>query len=186
MEDKADGRSMYDIFADLEIEEQEEEATTVLASSPGQEEGGTGGETAISAETLSPTSLLSSKEIDRLLGLDEPLPVAFLKQNAGKMHSTDAIVDFATTVCIDLAQGNLKARESSEMRRWAELMYTCVLAGEGGAQNTQVNYVGQLIQLAGVAPVEEASLGQPSKQVIKVQDAILDGTTTRQKKSQGE
>ena len=177
MEDEADGRSMYDIFADLEIEEQEEEVAMEVEAAPVEE---------TTEVALSATSLLSSKEIDRLLGLDGPLPVAFLKQNAGKMHSTDAIVDFATTVCIDLAQGNLKARESSEMRRWAELMYTCVLAGEGGAQNTQVNYVGQLIQLAGVAPVEEASLGQPSKQVIKVQDAILDGTTTRQKKARGE
>ena len=62
-------------------------------------------------------------------------------------------------------------------------MYTCILAGKNGMQNnTQVNYVGQLIQLAGITPDEN---GQPNKQVIEVQDAIR-GKGVSRKKAQGE
>ena len=153
---------------------------------PGQE-GGTGGETpeeVVEEELVVPEeSLLSPEELHRLTLMEGTLPTAFLQTNAHQMRSMDAIVDFATTVCIELANENMKPRTSAEIRRWAELMYTCILAGKNGMQNnTQVNYVGQLIQLAGITPDEN---GQPNKQVIEVQDAIR-GNGVSRKKAQGE
>ena len=153
---------------------------------PGQE-GGTGGEPpeeVVEEELVVPEeSLLSPEELQRLTLMEGTLPTAFLQTNAHQMRGMDAIVDFATTVCIDLANENMKPRTSAELRRWAELMYTCILAGKNGMQNnTQVNYVGQLIQLAGITPDGN---GQPDKQVIEVQDAIR-GKGVSRKKAQGE
>jgi len=154
------------------------------------QEGGAGGETseevveaAEGAVEAVEESLLSPEELQRLTLMEGTLPTAFLQTNAHQMRSMDAIVDFATTVCIELANENMKPRTSAEIRRWAELMYTCILAGKNGMQNnTQVNYVGQLIQLAGITPDEN---GQPDKQVIEVQDAIR-GKGVPRKKAQGE
>ena len=118
-------------------------------------------------EILAPTV-----DIAELIDQEVSLPLAFLQANAGKMRSTDAIVDFATTVCMAVSQGELKVSQSAELRKWAELMYTCLAVGRNGS-NTQVNYIGQLVQLAGVDPIED-------REVIQVQEAILT------KKAQGE
>ena len=116
--------------------------------------------------------MLSSEEMSELIEREIPLPAAFLEANAGKMRSTDSIVDFATTVCMAVSQGELKVSQSAELRKWAELMYTCIATNKNG-NNTQVNYIGQLVQLAGTDPTED-------REVIQVQEAI------RTKKAQGE
>jgi hypothetical protein len=82
--------------------------------------------------------LLSPEEMEDLLGQEVSLPAAFLQTNAHRMRSTDAIVDFATTVCVAVSQGQIKVGQSAELRKWAELMYTCIATNKNG-NNTQVN-----------------------------------------------
>ena len=125
-------------------------------------------------------SLLSPEALEELriqaLINEESLPATFLAKAAPHLHSTNGVVDFATTVCLSVARGEIKAGQSAELRKWAELMYTCIVAnGPKNQQNVQVNYVEQLIQLAGG---EEAM--QPD--VLDVRDAI----TSPRKKAQGE
>ena len=124
-------------------------------------------------------SLLSPEVLNSLLERaaynEESLPATFLSNAAPHLHSTNGIVDFATTVCLSVARGEIKTAQSSELRKWAELMYTCVVASQPQQNNVQVNYVEQLIQLAG---------GEESMQpeVLDVRDAI----TEPRKKAQGE
>ncbi len=140
-------------------------------------------ETALSKITSVPDdnqSLLSPEALEELriqaLVNDESLPATFLAKAAPHLHSTNGVVDFATTVCLSVARGEIKAGQSAELRKWAELMYTCIVAnGPKNQQNVQVNYVEQLIQLAGG---DEAM--QP--EVLDVRDAI----TSPRKKAQGE
>jgi hypothetical protein len=140
-------------------------------------------ETALSKITSVPEdnrSLLSPEVLEELrvqaLLNGESLPATFLSKAAPHLHSTDGVVDFATTVCLAVARGEIKVGQSAELRKWAELMYTCIVAnGPKNQQNVQINYVEQLIQLAGG---EEAM--QP--EVLDVRDAIV----TPRKKAQGE
>lgn len=140
-------------------------------------------ETALSKITSIPEdnqSLLSPEALEELriqaLANDESLPATFLSKAAPHLHSTNGVVDFATTVCLAVARGEVKPGQSAELRKWAELMYTCIVAnGPQNQQNVQVNYVEQLIQLAGG---EEAM--QP--EVLDVRDAIV----RPRKKAQGE
>ena len=94
-------------------------------------------------------SMLSREALEELSSAAEGLPAAFLKQAAPHLHKTQSIVDFAATVCIAVAEGKIKTAQSSEMRKWAELMYSCIIANEPQQAGVQVNYVEQLIQLAG-------------------------------------
>ena len=135
-------------------------------------------------------SLLSPQALKELVYeaavKEESVPAAFLEVAAPHMHSTNGIVDFATVVCIAVARGELKVRESAELRKWAELMYSCAIVGEG-SQGTQVNYVQQLIQLAGGPQAIEGD-------VVDIQETIRSGNPPRQsprrnrerKKAQGE
>jgi|TARA_R100000808_G_scaffold7377_1_gene21742 hypothetical protein len=124
-------------------------------------------------------SLLTPQVLEELgsraVAMEESLPATFLSNAAPHLHSTHGIVDFATTVCLAVARGEIKPGQSSEMRKWAELMYTCVVASQPQQNNVQVNYVEQLIQLAG---------GEESMQpdVLDVRDAIVEP----RKKAQGE
>ncbi len=124
-------------------------------------------------------SLLSVAALKRLaedaVDQEQSLPASFLNNAAPHLHSTHGIVDFATTVCLAVARGEIQIKQSVELRKWAELMYTCVVASEPNQNNVQVNYVEQLIQLAG---------GSESMQpeVLDVRDAIVEPL----KKAQGE
>jgi len=119
-------------------------------------------------------SLLSPKILNELaiasIAGEESMASVFLTRAAPHMHTTDGLVDFATTVCIGVSRGEIKSGQSMELRKWAELMYTCIVANSAGQSNVQVNYVEQLIQLAG----GEGAL----------QGDILD--VTSHKKAQGE
>jgi len=151
----------------------------------GQEGTGKGDSTKTQVQpTLSPVlpkpeadnpSMLSLDVLQQLAAAPSGLPASFLKQAAGHLHKTQSIVDFATTVCIAVAEGKLKTSQSAELRKWAELMYTCIVANEPQQNNVQVNYVEQLIQLAGG---EQAV--QP--EVVDVKEAI----TSPRKQAQGE
>ena len=121
-------------------------------------------------------SMLSTELLQKLAEGPDGLPATFLKQAAGHLHRSDAIIDFATTVCIAVAEGKLKTSQSAELRRWAEIMYTCIIANEPQQAGVQVNYVEQLIQLAGGTE----ALPSPSKDITPVLDALP------LKKAQGE
>jgi len=120
-------------------------------------------------------SMLSLDILEQLASAPSGLPASFLKQAAGHLHKTQSIVDFATTVCIAVAEGKLKTSQSAELRKWAELMYTCIVANEPQQNNVQVNYVEQLIQLAGGTEAV-----QP--EVVEVKEAIK----SPRKQAQGE
>ena len=148
-------------------------------------EGVSEGETALIPEQIptpqvlpddeSSPSMLSIQVLQQLSEAPEGLPAAFLKQAAPHFHKTQSIVDFASTVCIAVAEGKLKTSQSAELRKWAELMYTCVVANEPQQAGIQVNYVEQLIQLAGGKQAI-----QPD--VLDVREALV----TPFKKAQGE
>ena len=112
-------------------------------------------------------SMLSTNVLQQLAQAPEGLPASF--------HQTQSIVDFATTVCVAVAEGKLKTSQSAELRKWAELMYTCIVANEPQQNNVQVNYVEQLIQLAGGTEAVRPD-------VVEVTDAI----SSPRKKAQGE
>tara|TARA_R110002020_G_scaffold218243_9_gene426079 strand:- start:156 stop:656 length:501 start_codon:yes stop_codon:yes gene_type:complete len=138
-------------------------------------------------ETISETtpegtqSLLSPQALEELSNRavreQKSVPATFLEVAAPHMHSTSGIVDFATVVCMAVAQGELKVSQSAELRKWAELMYSCAIAGQQG--DVQVNYVQQLIQLAGGPQGLEP-------EVVDVQESIRYGKIGRRKKAQGE
>tara|TARA_R100000808_G_scaffold14656_1_gene34466 strand:+ start:402 stop:761 length:360 start_codon:yes stop_codon:yes gene_type:complete len=119
--------------------------------------------------------MLSIEVLQSLASSPDGLPASFLKQAAGHLHQTHSIVDFATTVCIAVAEGKLKTSQSAELRKWAELMYTCIVANEPQQNNVQVNYVEQLIQLAGGTEAVKP-------EVVEVTDTIV----KPRKKAQGE
>jgi len=167
--------SKYDPLSDF---------SDIFAGSTGPE-GDSEGETAIVQEQppipqvlpddeTSP-SMLSTQVLQQLAEAPEGLPAAFLKQAAPHFHKTQSIVDFASTVCIAVAEGKLKTSQSAELRKWAELMYTCVVANEPQQGGIQVNYVEQLIQLAGGKKAVEPD-------VLDVREALV----TPFKKAQGE
>jgi hypothetical protein len=151
----------------------------------GQEGTGKGDATKTQVEpTLSPVlpqpeadnpSMLSLDVLQQLASAPAGLPASFLKQAAGHLHKTQSIVDFATTVCIAVAEGKLKTSQSAELRKWAELMYTCIVANEPQQNNVQVNYVEQLIQLAGGGEAVKP-------EVVEVKQEIV----APRKKAQGE
>tara|TARA_R110000824_G_scaffold82838_8_gene207752 strand:- start:27382 stop:27840 length:459 start_codon:yes stop_codon:yes gene_type:complete len=122
-----------------------------------------------------PESLLDPETLEGLLGQHSSLPSAFLEHTAGNISNTQAVIDFATTVCMSVADGKLKVSQSAELRKWAELMYSCIVSQSGQGQGTQVNYIGQLVQLAGSQPTESDPIG---REIIEVQETI--------KKAQGE
>ena len=130
-------------------------------------------QTGLAALPKNEKSMLDRDTLEKLSDAMASLPSAFLNHAAGNLTSTQSIVDFATTVCMSVADGKIKVSQSAELRKWAELMYSCIATNKNG-NNTQVNYIGQLVQLAGADPVED-------REIIEVQEAIV-----RPKKAQGE
>lgn len=135
-----------------------------------------------SPSLLSPDTLRALVKESELS--EEAMAASFLMEAAPQMHTTSGIVDFATVVCLAVAQGKMKISQSAEMRKWAELMFTCVMAEKPKEENTQVNYVQQLIQLAG---------GPQSldPQVVEVRNSVGNETfranaAKKIKKAQGE
>jgi len=82
---------------------------------------------------------------------DIPLGVPGLEDQLGasKVRSVEDVLDYAATCALAVANGGVPVKLSKELRLWGELMYSCVqaqnmLGGEG-----DVNFIGQLIQIAG-------------------------------------
>ena len=155
------------VLFDFLEEEPEGCATTNLAPLPTNED-----------------SLLDPETLRELATSSSSLPAAFLHHSAGHLDSTQSIIDFATTVCMSVADGKIKVSQSAELRRWAELMYSCVISQSGSSQSTQVNYIGQLVQLAGAQAIADDPVG---REVIEVQEALSSPAKARaHKKAQGD
>ena len=108
---------------------------------------GVGGEEMVLATSKHPD--LSEEFLKELAAIqDSTLPAAYLSKAAGKIRSPEAVIDFATVVCMAVAQGQIKVSQSTEMRKWAELMYTCIQADKLAGESS-TNYITQLIQIAG-------------------------------------
>ena len=82
------------------------------------------------------------------------------------VRSVEDVLDYASTCALAVANGNVPAKLSKELRLWGELMYSCIQSQNMLGNDGDVNFIGQLIQIAGnpdaptltqaVKPKEEA------------------------------
>lgn len=66
-----------------------------------------------------------------------------------KVRSIDHVLDYASTCALAIANGNVPVKLSKELRLWGELMYSCIQAQKTQDSDGDVNFIGQLIQIAG-------------------------------------
>lgn len=66
-----------------------------------------------------------------------------------KVRSIDHVLDYASTCALAIASGGVPVKLSKELRLWGELMYTCIQAQKMQDSDGDVNFIGQLIQIAG-------------------------------------
>jgi hypothetical protein len=80
-----------------------------------------------------------------------------------RVRSVEDVLDYASTCALAVAKGGVPTKLSKELRLWGELMYSCVqtqniVNGDGG-----MNFIGQLIQIAGNP--EAPTLAQAAKAI---------------------
>ena len=66
-----------------------------------------------------------------------------------RVRSVEDVLDYASTCALAVANGNVPAKLSKELRLWGELMYSCVQTQNITNGDGDVNFIGQLIQIAG-------------------------------------
>ena len=66
-----------------------------------------------------------------------------------RIRSVEDILDYASTCALAVAHGNVPVKLSKELRLWGELMYSCVQTQNILGTDGDVNFIGQLIQIAG-------------------------------------
>lgn len=66
-----------------------------------------------------------------------------------RVRSVEDVLDYASTCALAVANGNVPTKLSKELRLWGELMYSCVQAQNMLNGDGDVNFIGQLIQIAG-------------------------------------
>jgi len=66
-----------------------------------------------------------------------------------RVRSVEDVLDYASTCALAVAKGNVPAKLSKELRLWGELMYSCVQTQNIVNGDGDVNFIGQLIQIAG-------------------------------------
>ena len=66
-----------------------------------------------------------------------------------RVRSVEDVLDYASTCALAVAKGNVPAKLSKELRLWGELMYSCVQTQNITNGDGDVNFIGQLIQIAG-------------------------------------
>ncbi|HSG05101.1 MAG TPA: hypothetical protein VLB09_01760 [Nitrospiria bacterium] len=93
-------------------------------------------------------SVLTPSKLKKLLTEQSP-PAAALIRYPDLLQSHGGLIDFATVVSASLAAGKLTPQIARELRHQAEFAYTVQMAQGMGEGGTQVNYVQQLITLAG-------------------------------------
>jgi hypothetical protein len=65
------------------------------------------------------------------------------------VRSVEDVLDYASMCAMAVANGNVPAKLSKELRLWGELMYSCVQTQNITNGDGDVNFIGQLIQIAG-------------------------------------
>lgn len=80
-----------------------------------------------------------------------------------RVRSVEDVLDYASTCALAVAKGNVPVKMSKELRLWGELMYSCVQAQNITNGDGDVNFIGQLIQIAGNP--EAPTLAQAAKTI---------------------
>ena len=113
--------------------------------------------------TVDPSaSRLTPSKLKKFLTEVSP-PAAALIRYPDLLQTHGGLIDFATVVSATLAAGKLTPQIARELRHQAEFAYTVQMAQGMGAGTTQVNYVQQLISLAGGADVASHEARQTRK-----------------------
>tara|TARA_R100000664_G_scaffold30824_1_gene43824 strand:+ start:1342 stop:1731 length:390 start_codon:yes stop_codon:yes gene_type:complete len=91
-------------------------------------------------------------EPDLPAAVDENLPAvpdlnSILKDKG--VRSVEDVLDYASMCAMAVANGNVPTKLSKELRLWGELMYSCVQTQNITNGDGDVNFIGQLIQIAG-------------------------------------
>jgi len=93
-----------------------------------------------------------------------------------RIRSVEDVLDYASLCALAVANGNVPTKLSKELRLWGELMYTCVQAQSLTSGDGDVNFIGQLIQIAGNpdAPTlkQAAKIAQDEAPVPVILDAV--------------
>ena len=105
---------------------------------------------------------------------DSPAETALAPQGApdllltGRIRALNDVVDLAAEVSGALMRGEMPTSTAREVRQWAELMYTCIQAQQSNSDG-DVNFIGQLIQIAGGEVAVEASRSNIPKKTVESQ-----------------
>ena len=86
-----------------------------------------------------------------------------------KVRSIDNVLDYASTCALAIANGNVPVKFSKELRLWGELMYSCIQAQKVQETDGDVNFIGQLIQIAGTPGEALLKDAIPEKQVEAIE-----------------
>lgn len=73
---------------------------------------------------------------------------------AGKLRDSNDLKDFSAEMMAGLLRKQVTVGVSREMRQWAELIYSLIQTESLKDTGSEVNFIGQLIQMSGVT-VEE-------------------------------
>jgi hypothetical protein len=109
-------------------------------------------------------SVLTTKTLTKHLASRAPVS-SLLTTHPTLLHTAQGLVDFATLISAAVGEGKIKTQVARELRHLAEFSYTVQMAQNMGG--TQVNYVQQLIQLAGGPEV----VGKEGREFRKVVNA---------------
>ena len=91
------------------------------------------------------------------------------------VRSVEDVLDYAASCAIAVANGNVPTKLSKELRLWGELMYTCVQAQNLNTGEGDVNFIGQLIQIAGnpdAPTLKQAAKIAKDEAVPEILDAV--------------
>ena len=113
-------------------------------------------------------------EPDLPAAVDENLPAvpdlnSILKDKG--VRSVEDVLDYASMCAMAVANGNVPTKLSKELRLWGELMYSCVQTQNITNGDGDVNFIGQLIQIA----------GKPEASTLKDAAKVIDSVPAKPK-----
>jgi len=86
-----------------------------------------------------------------------------------KVRSIDNVLDYASMCALAIASGNVPVKFSKELRLWGELMYSCIQAQKVQETDGDVNFIGQLIQIAGTPGEALLKDALPEKEIEAIE-----------------
>jgi hypothetical protein len=93
------------------------------------------------------------------------------------VRSVEDILDYASTCALAVANGNVPAKLSKELRLWGELMYSCIQSQNMLGSDGDVNFIGQLIQIAGNPDAPTLAQAMTVKEEVP---AIIDAVAVKE------